>query len=218
MKHLFASCAAAALLAAPAFAQSTNDPTDLQRIPVEPGAEQVDDLTQEFQPQTDIVPETEWAMEDDGATDVAESDEAGDTEFAMDDPPAEEREPVLEADISAGDQTLAEADTSVDTGVSNDGGILEATVDTARLPETYSTDDLNAIVMAEMNDVSVEIAGMNVEPAGGLGAFGSGVTDIVAEGDADYPEGETGMFDEPDPVTQPEADPWIDEEQAPVEY
>ena len=167
MKHLFASCAAAALLAAPALAQSTNDPTDLQRVPVEPGMEQSDDLTQEYQPQTDIVPETdvvpetEWTMEDDDATDVAENDEAGETEFAMEEPPAEEREPVVHADTSAGDQTLAEADTSVDTGASNGGEILEATVDTARLPEDYSTDDLNAIVMAEMNEVSVEIANLN---------------------------------------------------------
>lgn len=218
MKHLFASCAAVALMAAPALAQSTNDPQDLQRVEVEPRAEQVEDLTQEFQPQTDIVPETEWTMEDSDAVDVADGDENGETEFAMDDPPADEPQPVLEADVSAGDETLAQANTSVDTGVSYGGEILEATVDTAQLPESYSTDDLNAMVMAGMNEVSIEIASMNVEPASGPGAYESGITDIIAEGDADYPEDEADMFEQPAPLTEPEADAWFDEEQEPVEY
>lgn len=220
MKTLLASCAAVALMAAPALAQSTNDPMTPQQVPVDPAAEQTQDPIVEFEPQTDVVPQDELAMEDDATTedetsdlamDDDMSDEDGTAGFAMDEGQAED------------DWSVAETDAPIEADLTEGVDILQASVDEAELPEEYSTDDLNARMMAEMDEVSVEIAGLNIDAGTtGYSSAPTSVSGVVAEGDADYPvESEAPETDEwttPEAETPMGDDPWASPDDEMTDY
>lgn len=176
MKKLLASCAVVALMASPAIAQSTIDPANPDTIPAEPQATDVVDPMSEFQPQTETLPE---AL-------PAEPDMAEETAPMMPD-----AEPVMEAeaDLPQEDETYAEAEAEpvVTVEMADADVALEATVDEAELPEEYSTDDLNAVMLAKVNEVSTEIATLDAEADVWVTADGSPVDPAYA------PEGQGDM-------------------------
>lgn len=146
MKHLFASCAVIALMAAPALAQSTYDPA----API---------------PDAEIMPE-ETLPEDTTGTD----------EFALpvqEDPEAADEAVTTEMDevdttadtISEDDETAAAADPAVEAEMVAEAEAepVEAPIDVAELPQEYSTADLNALMLVELNESAVEIAEMEFE-------------------------------------------------------
>lgn len=146
MKHLFASCAVIALMAAPALAQSTYDPA----APL-PDAEA---MPQETLPE-DTTGTDEYAVpvqEDLEAADEAVTTEMDEAETTTD-------------EISDGEETVAEADAAVETErvAQTEAATIEAPIDVAELPQEYSTADLNALMLVELNESAVEIAEMEFE-------------------------------------------------------
>jgi hypothetical protein len=91
MKKLLASCAVVALMGAPAFAQSTIDPTNPDMVPVDPQVEQMPEETDMLQPQTEVLPE-ELPPEPDMAEETP--------------PPVPDAEATLEAEITSGKKPL----------------------------------------------------------------------------------------------------------------
>lgn len=143
MKTLLASCAVVALMAAPAFAQSTVDPQMPDVIPVEPEvAEPIDPAL--IEPQTDVLPEELPA-------DPTLAEETS--------PPVPEGEAVDRAEA----ETEAETEAAVTTEFAGQPVALEAEVNEAGLPDEYSTDDLNSAMLAEVNEVATEIASLDAE-------------------------------------------------------
>lgn len=182
MKTLLASCAVVALMASPAIAQSTIDPANPDTIPTEPQASEVVDPMSEFQPQVETLPEEL----------PAEPDMAEQTPPMMPD-----AEPVMEAeaDLPQEDETYAEteAEPVVTVEMADADVALEATVTEAELPEEYSTDDLNAVMLAKVNEVSTEIAALDAEADVWVTADGSPVDPSYApegQGDMDVTGGE----------------------------
>lgn len=196
MKKLLASCAVAALMAAPALAQSTIDPTTPDSIPVEPMTSETTDPMDEFQPQTEVLPE-ELPPEPDMAEEVA--------------PPTPGTDPVRQADVEQEDDTFAEtesdnsfaeaeADTVVTADVVAPDVALEASLSEADLPEEYSTEDLNAQMLAAVNTVGAEISELDAQADVWVTADGSPVDPSYA------PEGQGDMdiMNEDVPVTDGE--------------
>lgn len=203
MKTLLASCAVVALMASPAIAQSTIDPATPDTIPAEPQASDVVDPMSEFEPQTETLPEEL----------PAEPDMAEETPPMMPD-----AEPVMEAeaDLPQEDETYAETESEpVVTAEMADADVsLEAAVTEAELPEEYSTDDLNAVMLAKVNEVSTEIETLDAEADVWVTADGSpvdpayapegqGDIDVTAEEDAYGTDFET--YDA-EPSMAPESD------------
>ena len=209
MKKLFASCAVVALMAAPALAQSTTDPTMPDTVPVEPQMEQTVDEPDMFEPQVEALPE-ELPPEPDMA------------EEAM--TPTPDAEPMMEAEATENDEIFAEAEPTVTAEMAPAEGTLEASVDEAQLPEEYSTDDLNAMMLAQVNSVGNEISELDREADVWVSADGAPVDPSYA------PEGQGDMevtTEEETPVTEnyedmapeesgmamePETDPMTDDE------
>ena len=215
MKTLLASCAVAALMASPAIAQSTIDPATPDTIPVEPQASDIVDPMLEFQPQTETLPEEL----------PAEPDMAEETPPVMPD-----AAPVMEAEADSlqEDESYAEtgADPVVTVEMADADVSLEATVAEAELPEGYSTDDLNAVMLARVNEVSNRIATLDAEADVWVTADGApvdpsyapegqGDIDVMGEEDAYGLETatsmETGIWDA-EPSMTPESDMDIPED------
>ncbi|WP_157532814.1 hypothetical protein [Hyphomonas polymorpha] len=177
MKTLLASCAAVALMASPAFAQSTIDPQVPDSIPADPTMPEASDPMSEFEPQTEALPE-ELPPEPDMAEEVP--------------PVTPDAEPTMQADVpQEDDQNYADFDSEpVVTAEIGDADVsLEASVDEAELPEDYSTDDLNSVMLAKVNDVSTEIEALDAEADVWVTADGSAVDPAYApegQGDMDY--------------------------------
>lgn len=177
MKKLLASCAAIALMAGPAFAQGTYDPTNRDQVPTDPtmtdetdptvGLEQdvPPPVTDELPPEPEVTAETETETE--------------------------EADPVLQADTYEENQTFADAEPApFDAAAGLD--VLEASINVDELPEEYSTDDLNAIMLAEVNEVANEISDMNID---------AGDDGFAPEG-----QGDIDMWEDDEGVTAPEDD------------
>jgi len=179
MKTLLASCAVVALMASPAFAQSTIDPQVPDSIPADPTMPEASDPMSEFEPQTDALPE----------------------ELP---PVMPDAEPTMQADVPQEDETYADFDSEpVVTAEMADADVsLEASVEEAELPEEYSTDDLNAVMLAKVNEVSTEIQALDAEADVWVTADGSAVDPAYAQegqGDMDYTsEGDSSMTPEAD--------------------
>ena len=193
MKKLFASCAVVALMAGPALAQSTVDPQVPDTVPVEPEvAEPIDPML--TQPDTEVLPE-ELPAEPDMAEETS--------------PPVPEGEAVEQADTwEQEDETFAQADPEMTAEIASANGALEAEVNEAELPEEYSTDDLNAVMLAQVNEVSTEIASMDAEADVWVSAGSDTNTMYAPEGQGDIealPEDETSVTGEETYVT-PEAE------------
>lgn len=189
MKTLLASCAVVALMASPAFAQSTIDPQVPDSIPADPTMPEASDPMTEFEPQTEALPE-ELPPE----PDMAEQEP----------PMTPDAEPTMQADVPQEDETYAEFDSEpvVTAEMANADVSLEASVDEAELPEEYSTDDLNAVMLAKVNQVSTEIESLDAEADVWVTADGSAVDPTYAQegqGDMDYTA-------EEDSFVTPEAD------------
>lgn len=189
MKTLLASCAAVALMASPAFAQSTIDPQVPDSIPADPTMPEASDPMTEFEPQTEALPE-ELPPE----PDMAEQEP----------PMTPDAEPTMQADVPQEDETYAEFDSEpvLTAEMANADVSLEASVDEAELPEEYSTDDLNAVMLAKVNQVSTEIESLDAEADVWVTADGSAVDPTYAQegqGDMDYTA-------EEDSFVTPEAD------------
>ncbi|MFN4185475.1 MAG: hypothetical protein ACK4M6_11865 [Hyphomonas sp.] len=203
MKKLLASCAVVALMAAPALAQSTIDPTTPDAIPVEPMTTETTDPMNEFQPQTEVLPQ-ELPPEPDMAEEVA--------------PPTPGVDATMQAEAEAEDESFAEtednasfadaeADMTVTAEVVAPEVALEASVSEADLPEEYSTDDLNANMLAAVNTVGTEITELDAQADVWVTADGSpvdptyapegqGDLDIMSEEEAPVTDGEVYMTPE----------------------
>ena len=229
MKKLLASCAVVALMGAPAFAQSTVDPTNPDMVPVDPQVEQMPEETDMLQPQTEVLPE-ELPSEPDMAEETP--------------PSVPDAEPTLEAEMTDEEETLAETESEpvVTAEMAPEEPALEASVNESDLPEEYSTDDLNAMMLAQVNTAGSEIAQLDAEADVWVSADGAPVDPSYApegQGDmettleddmnvtpeSDYittPEPEADEYVTPEPGT-PEADNWAEEqpvmpeEEAPVD-
>ena len=230
MKKLLASCAVVALMAAPALAQSTIDPTTPDMVPVDPQVQQMPEETDLLQPQTEVLPE-ELPPEPDMAAEVP--------------PPMPDAEPTLEAEMTEeGESSLAEteAEPTMTAEMAPEEPALEAALSETDVPEEYSTDDLNALMLAQVNTAGAEIAALDSEADVWVSADGSPVDPSYApEGQGDMEtttEDETYVTPESDYITTtepevddyvtpepgtPEADSWTEEqpvmpqEEAPVD-
>jgi uncharacterized surface protein with fasciclin (FAS1) repeats len=146
MKHLFASCAVIALMAAPALAQSTYDPAapipDAEVMPEETLPE---DTTGTDEYAVPVQEEPESA--DDAVTTAIDDADTTSEVISEEEDTAAAADPAVEAEMVA--QTEAEP--------------VEAPIDVAELPQEYSTADLNALMLAQLNESAVEIAEMEFE-------------------------------------------------------
>ncbi|WP_291047313.1 hypothetical protein [Hyphomonas sp.] len=189
MKTLLASCAAVALMASPAFAQSTIDPQVPDSIPADPTMPEASDPMSEFQPQTEALPQELPAEPD----------------MAEQEPPMmPDAEPTMQADVPQEDETYAEFDSEpVVTAQMGDADVsLEASVNEAELPEEYSTDDLNAVMLAKVNEVGTEIEALDAEADVWVTADGSAVDPTYAQ----EGQGDMDFTAEEDSFVTPEAD------------
>ena len=203
MKKLLASCAVVALMAAPALAQSTIDPTTPDMVPVDPQVQQMPEETDMLQPQTEVLPE-ELPPEPDMAEEVP--------------PPMPDAEPALEAEMTEEeDSSLAqtEAEPAMTAEMAREEPDLEVALNETDLPEEYSTDDLNARMLAEVNTAGAEIPALDNEADVWVTADGSPVDPAYApEGQGDMEtttEDETYVTPESDYITttEPEADDYV---------
>ncbi|MBK8199973.1 MAG: fasciclin domain-containing protein [Acidobacteria bacterium] len=178
MKHLFASCAVIALMAAPVLAQSTNvppnDPLSDENVivdPVDPADVSVDaDVESETDVMVTMAPETEAEVEDAATVAAEEEIEAAEAAIEAEEEPmfqaqtTDEAETVAETEIAAdaADTDIAQsesAEMTEETEVAD--AAVEAPIDVAELPAEYSTEDLNALMLAQLNDDAEEIASMD---------------------------------------------------------
>lgn len=198
MKTLLASCAVVALMAAPAFAQSTVDPQMPDVIPVEPEVAEPIDPTL-IEPQTDVLPE-ELPADPTLAEETA--------------PPVPEGEAV----------DRAETEAAVTTEFAGQPVALEAQVNEASLPDEYSTDDLNSAMLAEVNEVATEIASLDAEADVWVSEGSEAGTVYAPEGQGDIetlpeetlPEGEVFTVPEEDDAAATDQDAYLTPEaQAP---
>ncbi|WP_213268982.1 hypothetical protein [Hyphomonas sp.] len=203
MKKLLASCAVVALMAAPAIAQSTIDPATPDMVPVDPQVQQMPEETDMLQPQTDVLPEA-LPPEPDMAEEVP--------------PPVPDAEPALDAELTEEDESsLAETESEPKMTVEIAPGepALEAAVNQTDLPEAYSTDDLNAMMLAQVNTAGAEIAALDSQADIWVSADGSPVDPSYApEGQGDMEtttEDESYVTPETDYITttEPEADDYV---------
>jgi len=164
MRHLFASCAVIALMAAPALAQSTYEPTEPlveSEQTLDPTmrdeAEEATDFEREAEPVTDAEPVDEAGAETSDDT-VAETDPLTDQSMTAETPVADDSETALEAEATDEDTTVAESEPMFGAERAADTETFEAPISVSELPEEYSTADLNAMMLAQLNVVAVEIA------------------------------------------------------------
>lgn len=213
MKTLLASCAVVALMASPAFAQSTIDPQVPDSIPADPTMPEAADPMSEFQPQTEVLPE-ELPAEPQMAEEVP--------------PMTPDAEVTMQAEVPQEDETYAEFDSEpvVTAELASADVALEATVNEAELPEEYSTDDLNSVILAKVNEVSTEIEALDAEADVWVTADGSpvdptyapegqGDIEMAPEEDSFVTESETYMETETydEPSMTPEADTVLPEDE-----
>ncbi|MFN7163870.1 MAG: fasciclin domain-containing protein [Hyphomonas sp.] len=171
MKHLFASCAVIALMAAPALAQSTYETTDpLVQTPesLDPTLREQPELPTEYQQEAGDVPQTEPVQEADADTETdtdtfADTVPSADGSLTADVLPEETSETVREAEMQDDTTTFAQGEPEFGTEMVADADTFETPIDVAELPEEYSTDDLNAMMLAQLNVVAEEIADANIE-------------------------------------------------------
>jgi hypothetical protein len=203
MKKLLASCAVVALMAAPAIAQTTIDPATPDMVPVDPQVQQIPEATDMLQPQTDVLPE---AL-------PPEPDMAEETP-----PPVPDAEPALESELTEEDESsLAETESepTMTAEMAPEEPALEASVNQTDLPEAYSTDDLNAMMLAQVNTAGAEIAALDSQADVWVSADGSPVDPSYApEGQGDMEtttEDESYVTPETDytTTTEPEADDYV---------
>ncbi|MEX1251414.1 MAG: hypothetical protein WEA77_09500 [Hyphomonas sp.] len=145
MKTLFASCAVIALMAAPALAQSIYEPTDPSAAPEVEAAEVPAEgpvIAYEAGPDA----ETKTVVDP-----VADAGVTADTEMTAEAEPTADSEMVANAEPANEDEII----------VGTEG--IDAPIDAAELAQAYSTDDLNALMLAQLNDTAVEIAEMEFE-------------------------------------------------------
>lgn len=206
MKTLLASCAVVALMASPAFAQSTIDPQVPDSIPADPTMPEASDPMSEFEPQTEALPE-ELPPEPDMAEEIP--------------PVMPDAEPTMQADVPPEDETYADFDSEpvVTAEIADADVSLEASVDEAELPEEYSTDDLNSVMLAKVNEVSTEIQALDAEADVWVTADGSAVDPAYAQegqGDMDYTS-EDDTFMTPEADTSLETETYESETYLPTE-
>lgn len=115
----------------------------------------------DFEREAEPVAETDPVDEADAETTdetVAETDPSTDQSMAAETPVTDDGETALEAEVTDEDTTVAESEPMFGTETVADTETFEAPIDAAELPEEYSTADLNAMMLAQLNVVAVEIA------------------------------------------------------------
>ncbi len=190
MKTLFASCAVIALMAAPALAQSTYQPTDPFAAP-EVEAEEVPAEEPMTAYEAERNAETQTVVDP-----VAGADVTADTEMVAETEPTADSEMSADAEPANDDEMIAETEAADDAQMVAGTEAVDAPIDAAELPQEYSTDDLNALMLAKLNDTAVEIAEMEFE--GDTEAFAAAETsaDTFADAAANpAPESDLAMTD-----------------------
>jgi uncharacterized surface protein with fasciclin (FAS1) repeats len=170
MKHLLASCAVVALMAAPALAQSTNPPNDPfsdTDVVIDPATPEVPDVSidADVDAQSDVTvsmaPETDDEAVAETETDL---DTAGDSEMAAE---TAADDVMFQAEVENPDTQIAETETGADVGTEMSEAKaasvppVEPPVDVAELPDEYSSEDLNALMLAQLNDQAEENASIS---------------------------------------------------------
>ncbi|MBA4337450.1 MAG: hypothetical protein C0421_01230 [Hyphomonas sp.] len=192
MRHLFASCAVIALMAAPALAQSTYEPTEPlveSEQALDPTmreeANEATDFEREAEPVTDAEPvdEADAETSDDTAAETAPST---DRSMTTETPVTDDGETALEADVTDEDTAVADSEPMFGTETLADTETFEAPINVAELPEEYSTADLNAMMLAQLHVVAVEIAEAQEDSGTNVYASSEPVTE---------PDMETAMTD-----------------------
>ncbi len=202
MRHLFVSCAAVALMAAPALAQATYETTE----PLVKSEESLDPTLRE-QPETStnygqeaaVTPESEPVQAADGVPDddtFADNASASD-ETVTAEAPAEGTDMAFEAEAATETTTVAETEPMFDTATVVQAETFAEQENVAALPEDYSTDDLNAMMLAQLNVAAVEIAEANAEAGTNVYASSETYTSTTTETamTGSVPAGETATED-----------------------
>lgn len=166
MKHMFASCAVIALMTAPAVAQSTFEPT-------EPLVESEQTLDPTMRDDSEMPAPIEQ-----DAVPAAEAEPAETADVELDEDAVattttevDEQEIVADADRPSDDMTAAGTETVFQNEAMLQAETFEPPIVEASLPDDYSTADLNAIMLAQLQVVSVEIA--DAAAASGMNGYAS---------------------------------------------
>lgn len=193
MKKLLASAAVVALLASPAIAQSTIDPATPDSIPTEPTTPQAENPMNDFMPQTEPLP-AELPPEPDMAEEVPAPTPDAEPTMQAEVEPEEDYLAETEDDATFAEtednfsvaEAEAEAETTMTADVVAPDVALEASVSESDLPEEYSTDDLNARMLAAVNTIGTEISELDAQADVWVTADGSAVDPTYApEGQGD---------------------------------
>lgn len=215
MKKLLASAAVVALLASPAIAQSTIDPTTPDSIPTEPMTPQAENPMDDFMPQTEPLPEA-LPPEPDMAEEVPAPTPDAQPTMQAEVEPEQDYLAETEDDATFAEtednfsvaETEAEAETTMTAEVVAPDVALEASVSEGDLPEEYSTDDLNARMLAAVNTIGTEISELDAQADVWVTADGSPVDPAYApegQGDIDVMSQDAPATDSMD-YMNPEAD------------
>lgn len=182
MRHLFVSCAAVALMAAPALAQATYETTEPlveSEESLDPTQRDPSETATEFETETDTAPVADTA------------DETSDDETIADNQPPESETTGSVADAEDTDPTEAVAETQSVSGAETAPGTetFASPMTAADLPEDYSTADLNALMLAQLNVVADEIANANAQSGNNVyasteAAAGTGAEMAMTEPDS----------------------------------
>ncbi len=160
MKNILASCAVIALMTAPAVAQSASEPTaplieseqtldpamrdeTVSPDPVNPEAAVEAEPTEGVYQETED--ETAAATMPDGAMTAAAPEDA-------------QQEMLEDADMQGDAAGVADTATPMQTGAMSQAEPFEALIIEASLPDDYSTGDLNAMMLAQLQVVSADRA------------------------------------------------------------
>ncbi|MDP3459499.1 MAG: fasciclin domain-containing protein [Hyphomonas sp.] len=203
MRHLFVSCAAVALMAAPALAQATYETTEPlveSEESIDPTLREQPVMPTEFEQEAEVTPESAPVQAADAATDddtFADNALPSDETVTAGAPVAEGTEMAFEAEAATETTTVAETEPMFDTATVVQTETFAEQENVAALPEDYSTDDLNAMMLAQLNVVAVEIAEANAEAGTNVYAsadtFASTTTETAMTGSV--PAGETATED-----------------------
>ncbi|MFN7168255.1 MAG: fasciclin domain-containing protein [Pannonibacter sp.] len=156
MRHLFVSCAAVALMAAPALAQATYETTEPlveSEESLDPTQRDPSETATEFETETGTAPVAGTAGEtSDDATFAGNAPAEGETTG-----------PVADAEGTDPDAAIAETQSVSGAETAPGTETFASPMTVADLPEDYSTADLNALMLAQLNVVADEIADSNAQ-------------------------------------------------------
>jgi uncharacterized surface protein with fasciclin (FAS1) repeats len=156
-------------MAAPALAQATYETTEPlveSEESLDPTLREQPEMPTEFEQEADVTPESAPVQAADAATDddtFADNALPSDETVTAGAPVAEGTEMAFEAEAATETTTVAETEPMFDTATVVQTETFAEQENVAALPEDYSTDDLNAMMLAQLNVVAVEIAEANAE-------------------------------------------------------